>query len=410
MKKFFVYLTFTISVLSAFGCCKTRSCPTPKHMTPSEKKWNNPYKMELKSHTGELLSDSIRSAVIKAGEKPMNVLVLSGGGQNGAFGAGFLNGLTNGSDPSDLNFDIVTGISTGALQATHAFLGKAYFEKLKPAYTEVTEKDIFRDRNLFDLLCASSFKDTAPLRSMVDELLKAELINKVADAYEQEGRLLYIGTVDLDNGQFVSWNMGEIAGGRKQEAYQIYRDIIMASAAYPVFFPPVPIKQKAPTGEVYESLHTDGGVRENVFFRKFMIDLIEAVKTAIQRTAPGTRIAELNEATMTIIINGKVGLGYDCVQDRLVDVGLRCLSALLDQAEVNAIFRTYALACSNGLSFRMIRIPDDAVIDASSLAFNQKTMRYLYDLGFELARLEPIPWETKPPTGEDLDAFCPEKR
>ena len=78
----------------------------------------------------------------------------------------------------------------------------------------------------------------------------------------------------------------------------------------------------------------------------------------------------------------------------------------MDQSDINAVFRAYALARANGISFRMIRFPDDAEIDASLLAFNQETMKYLFDLSEGIATLHPIPWETKPPTGEYLDDLC----
>ena len=405
MKKLSTIMMVILLTLSVVGCCQTRTCVVPTDTTSKEMKWLAPSKFPLKTHTGELLSDSIRSSVSQMAPEPMNILILSGGGQNGAFGAGFLNGLAARSDQPDLSFNIVTGISTGALQATHAFLGPQYYEELKNAYTNVSKEDIYSDRAFLELLCASSVKDTTPLRSLIESLITMEILHKVADAHEAGGRL-FVGTVNLDTGEFVSWNMGEIATNRSEEALSLYVDILMAAAAFPLFFPPVPIKQETSPGVISESLHIDGGARESVFFRQFMLEFIQAVKAAIKQAGPDKMVAGLDQATMTVIVNGKIGLGYECVQERLADVGIRSLNALADQSTINAVFRTYALACANQISFKMTRIPDDANIDPNSLDFNTDTMRMLYDLGFDMATSDPLPWETTPPTGEDIDALC----
>ena len=78
-----------------------------------------------------------------------NILALSGGGANGAFGAGFLCGWTQaGTRPK---FKIVTGISTGTIIATLAFLGTEYNEVLKDIYTTATTSTVINKKNLFIL-------------------------------------------------------------------------------------------------------------------------------------------------------------------------------------------------------------------------------------------------------------------
>jgi len=405
MRRVLICLAILLSHVVIVGCCSTRTCVGPADTRARAMKWFSPSIAPLKTHTGEQLSESIRECVSKAGPEPMNVLILSGGGQNGAFGAGFLNGLAARTEKPDLQFDIVTGISTGALQATHAFLGPEYYERLKQAYTTVSKEDIYRDRFILDLICASSIKDTAPLRSLVEEFITMDILHQVAQAHEA-GRRLYIGTVNVDTGEFVPWNMGEIATKHNQEALRLYHDILMASASIPLLFPPVLIRQVTSSGAASETLHTDGGTRETVFFRQFMVEFINAVQKAMREAGPYGAIARLDEAAMTVIVNGKIGLGYECTQERWASVGIRSLSALMDQSTVNAVFRAYALGCSNGISFRMVRIPDDTEIDSHSWEFDTDTMRRLFNLGFDMAQSDPIPWETKPPTAEDIDSLC----
>jgi hypothetical protein len=391
------------------GCCPSRTCVEPGAAVPRVSPWSAPTLAPLRTQTGEALSEAMRASVSRAGPKPMNVLILSGGGQYGAFGAGFLNGLAARPDQPDLSFDIVTGISTGSLQATFAFLGPEFYGLIEEAYTGVTQEDIIRERNPVSLLCASSIMDASPLRALIERYITMEVLNKVAEAHEG-GRQLYIGTVNLDTGEFVPWNMGQIASTRTEEALHLYHDILMAATAIPVVFPPVLLSQDAASGAGSESLHTDGGVRETVFFRQFMLELKKAVEVERRRSGPGRQIAGLNQAIMTVIVNGKLGIAYECTQERFISVGLRSLSALTDQSSLNSVFRAYALACANGISFRMTRIPDDFEVPANSWTFDTEAMKALFDLGKDMALSEPIPWETRPPTGEDIDALCGETR
>src|SRR3954454_10380787 len=70
----------------------------------------------------------------------LDLLGISGGGENGAFGAGLLNGWTERGDRPE--FFLVTGISTGALSAPFAFLGSAHDAKMKSVYTDITLADV----------------------------------------------------------------------------------------------------------------------------------------------------------------------------------------------------------------------------------------------------------------------------
>src|SRR5215831_11637280 len=140
----------------------------------------------------------------------LNVLSLSGGGQNGAFGAGVLVGWReSGRRPQ---FDAVGGVSTGALLATHAFLGTPADDAiLEQMYTQITKDDIYRDRGIFSLAFgADSLKDTAPLHTLLVKYVTAETLKRVAEAYD-DNRMLFVGTTNIDYGQTWIWNMTLIA-------------------------------------------------------------------------------------------------------------------------------------------------------------------------------------------------------
>ena len=194
-------------------------------------------------------------------------LALSGGGANGAFGAGFLSGWTaTGTRPM---FKIVTGVSTGALMAPFAFIGPPYDQALRDFYTTTRSSDIFLLGSTFGLLwqlmAGEALADTRPLQAMVVRHVDEQLLQRVAEAHRR-GRRLYIGTAYLDAPRFVVWNMGLIASSGHPDALALFRKVMLASASIPVAFPPVFFDvELTPGGPRYDEMHVDGGVGARVF-------------------------------------------------------------------------------------------------------------------------------------------------
>ena len=197
--------------------------------------------------------------------RALNQLSLSGGGQNGAFGAGFLVGWQeSGRRPQ---FDEVGGVSTGALLATHAFLGTPADDAvIEEMYTTVTKDDIYENYGILDLAFgrAHSLKDTAPLRALIAKYITAETLERVAAAYDGN-RFIWVGTTNIDYDQTWIWDMGLIA---KDGRLELYRDVLLASTSFPVVFPPV---------EIDGHLFVDGAARSN---------LIIAASTGTERPTP----------------------------------------------------------------------------------------------------------------------------
>ncbi len=138
----------------------------------------------------------------------MNLLAVSGGGENGAFGAGLLNGWTaHGTRPV---FDLATGVSTGALTAPFAYLGSAWDEPLKEVYTAITVDRVLRSRGLTAAIFNDALADTSPLFDTISTYLDERMLAAIAEAHGQ-GRLLMIGTADIDAQAPVVWNIGAIA-------------------------------------------------------------------------------------------------------------------------------------------------------------------------------------------------------
>ena len=186
---------------------------------------------------------------------PANYLAISGGGDNGAYGAGFLNGWTAaGTRPL---FKVVTGVSTGALIAPFAFLGPKYDYVLERVYTTSSQADIFKKRGLIKGVTSDAMADSQPLANLIASYATRELLDEIAAEYAK-GRILLVGTANLDSLEPVVWNMTAIAASQDPNALELFRRILLASASIPAAFPPVMIDVTV-DGTTFQEMHVDGG-------------------------------------------------------------------------------------------------------------------------------------------------------
>ena len=193
--------------------------------------------------------------------KHADYLAISGGGSDGAFGAGLLVGWSKlGTRPE---FEIVTGISTGALSAPFAFLGTEYDSQLTKIYTTISTKDIMRSNGPVGAIFGSSLTDNSPLKALVATYVTPALLDRIA-IENRRGRKLLIGTTNLDAQRPVVWDMTAIADSENPERLQFFRDVLVASAAIPGVFPPQLIKVVA-DGKTYDELHVTAARRPRLF-------------------------------------------------------------------------------------------------------------------------------------------------
>lgn len=310
-------------------------------------------------------------------------IALSGGGQNGAFGAGLVNGWSeNGTRPV---FKIVTGVSSGALMAPFVFLGPAYDDELELFFTNTSSRSIFnRLRILPQLISGESLLDTLPLQTLIAQLVDDRLLAEVARAHGQ-GRRLYIGTVDLDSQRLVVWNMGLIASSGRPEAPALFRKVMLASAAIPVFFPPVLFDVEA-GGRPYDELHVDGAVGATVFYSAGVFNFEAAQKSSPR--GPGRE-------DIYIIHNGQLGPVPGKTARSLASIGFRSLDVAAKSAVIGDLFRIYGVARRSQSGFYWITIPGEVSLESEQM-FDPATMRRLYDFGFEKA-LRGDFWYSEPP-------------
>ena len=310
-------------------------------------------------------------------------LALSGGGANGAFGAGFLNGWTKtGKRPM---FKIVSGVSTGALMAPFAFLGPAYDDALREFYTTTASRNIFRVLSFIpQLLGGESFADSAPLQALIEQHVDAEFLGQIAQAHAA-GRRLYVGTVDLDSQRLVIWNMGLIAASGRPEALALFRQVMLASASIPVAFPPVFFEVEA-GGQRYDEMHVDGAVAANVFYSGGVFSFPEA------REGGGRGSARTE---IYIIHNGQLLPVPQSTARSLRSIALRSFQSASKAGFVGDLFRIYAVALREQAGFNWVTMPNGVELAGNEL-FDPVRMRALYELGYDNAQAGQV-WSTVPP-------------
>ncbi|MBU8977415.1 patatin-like phospholipase family protein [Lysobacter sp. MMG2] len=317
------------------------------------------------------------------GETRYAYLALSGGGAYGAFGAGFLNGWTaTGKRPA---FKIVTGVSTGALMAPFAFLGTRYDEMLYRIYTTTTRDDVFTTRSAIGaLLSRESLAQNAPLSALIARYVDANTLREIADAH-RSGRRLYMATVDLDSRRFIVWNMGLIATHANEQALALFRQVMLASSAVPIAFPPVLLEVDV-DGTRYDEMHVDGVVGANVFVHVGAIDTSSLYRTAGRMNA---------HEDIFVIHNGQLRAPPAPTQRSFRGIALRVIEVSGRATIVGDLFREFAFAQRNGSGFHWITIGESVVL-GDPLAFDQEAMARWYAEGERVARAGPK-WYTLPP-------------
>jgi len=305
----------------------------------------------------EVLASSQREAawLAKSGHTgplaPVSYLSISGGGGDGAFGAGLLAGWTEaGTRPE---FKLVTGVSTGALIAPFAFLGPRYDGVLKQTYTTVTDRDIFKKRNFSAVLFSDAMADTAPMGKLVDRYITQELLDEIAVEYAK-------GT--------------------------------LASAAIPGAFPPVMIDVTV-GGVRYQEMHVDGGATRQVFMYPQNLHL--------GTTAAGVGV--VRKRTLYIIRNSRLDPDWASVDRRLMSIVGRSVSSLIQTQGLGDLYRMYLTSTRDGLDYNLAYIPSDFRVPKKS-DFDVAYMTPLFERGRQLAAAG-YPWAKYPPGYDPNDAL-----
>jgi predicted patatin/cPLA2 family phospholipase len=324
-----------------------------------------------------------RPQLIKSGNKAqIRFLTVSGGGSDGAFGAGLLVGWSaTGTRPE---FELVTGVSTGALIAPFAFLGKQYDPILKEMYTTYSTDAFLKKRPVKGLLGGSSLASNKPLAGLIAKYVDQKFMAEIAAAH-RTGRRLLIGTTNLDAQRPVTWDMGKIATSGNPEALHLFRNVLLASAAIPGVFPPVFIKVQA-DGKTYDEMHVDGGTTNQVFLlpNQLMVAKVVERKT---RFNPRRRVY--------VIRNGRVGPEHKAVRVGTLSIASRSVSTMIKYQGIGDLYKLYSFSRRNGIQYRLAYIPAN-FMDTSTEPFDTVYMTKLFNLGYRLGK-QGFRWQKKPP-------------
>lgn len=317
-----------------------------------------------------------------------NFIALSGGGDDGAFGAGLLVGWSaHGSRPE---FDMVTGVSTGALSAPFVFLGRAYDQRLAGMYTETNAGDIFQRRPLLIAAVTSdSLVDNAPLRKLIESNVDTAMVQKIAEEYGK-GRLLFVLTTNLDQSRPVIWNIGAIAATNNPKARDLIIDVLLASASIPAVFPPVMLDVTV-DGQKRQEMHVDGGTVAQVFFYPPSF----SIRGAAARL--GVDVQKLRERRRVayVVRNGRFFRPDESVQLKTIAIAKEALSTMTMSSGINDTYRMYTLARRDGVDFNLASIGEDFTVPYKG-PFDPGYMQALFAYGYEQGRAG-YRWKKVPP-------------
>jgi len=313
--------------------------------------------------------------------KHADYLAISGGGSNGAYGAGLLVGWTaKGNRP---RFEVVTGISTGSLSAPFAFLGPAYDGQLTKIYTDIDTKDILTKKGPLQGLFGESMADNAPLKKLVAHYVTPQLLDDIS-AERAKGRRLFVGTTNIDAQRPVVWDMTAIAASDNPEKLRLFRDVLVASAAIPGVFPPEMIKVTA-EGQLFEEMHVDGGTATQVFLMPTGNSLRDVDKA----------LGQSRTRSVYIVRNGTFAPKFKKTEASTLAIAARSIDTLILNQGIGDIYRMYAQSQRDRTDFNVASIPPDFTMPSKS-PFDPVYMRALYQEGYK-EMLAGKAWQKVPP-------------
>jgi hypothetical protein len=285
-------------------------------------------------------------------------LAISGGGSDGAYGAGVLTGWTeSGTRPE---FAVVTGVSIGALIAPFAFLGPRYDEEVHKNFTTIGAADIFEDRVTRD-----SLFDFWPLKRLVEQRVTAKLLLEIA-AEPARGRRLFVVTTNLDTGRRVVWNLGAIATRGDEAALKLFREVLLASSSIPGFFSPVVIDVEA-NGKKLEEMHSDGTLTA-----PFFVMPESMLSAGSGSSAPFSQLY--------VIVNSKLGPEFSMPDRNIPGVLGRSIAVALTAALRAELMLISVGAQKHGFALRVAHV-DPAFNHPTRGPFDGKYMQALYEFG-----------------------------
>lgn len=394
-----------LSVAVSVTGCATARRPVPQDLTTKALIGNmDDVRMMQGQHNTKLQESLLESALHERpgdfpagpdGVKTYPILAISGGGANGAYGAGLMKGWSEeGSRPV---FKVVTGVSTGAISAPYVFLGKEFDCELEKYYTTMSTKDVMAGKGPIGMLFGDSIASNKPLEKVIAAAATPEMLERIAEEHRR-GRRLYVGTCNIDSQKFVVWDMGAIAAKGDRG---LFRRVIVASAAIPIVFPPSVFHVDA-EGQCYDEFHTDGGTMTQVFAVGKLLEGMQGQAKKLGIDPSKVR------ARLYIIRNGYMSPKYSPVKDTIPSIAARSFDTIIDSQGIGDAYRIYTFTKERGTDYNLAFIPPDYK-DESKEMFDPCAMQKLFLRGYEDA-VKGYKWHKAPPGAEKAEAAAtPEK-
>lgn len=403
--KHFLHILLSFAMIAALAGCAANPMhkPLPKEALSSAVVKG--YKANIRSWGDEAAPNLDSSIAKRIGEykttnnayfeshqsyPAMEYLALSGGGNDGAFGAGILCGWTKaGTRPQ---FAIVSGVSTGALIAPFAFLGSDYDDELKELYTTLKSENIFVgtiSTVLDGITGGLALTDSTPLMKKIEESVTPAMFKRIGEEH-RKGRRLLIATTNIEAQRSVIWDMGAIANSSQPDALKLFHKIMLASASIPGAFKPVFIDVTV-NGQTYNEMHADGGVTSQVFIYP------------LQSTSREMELFKESGIArkLYIIRNTKITPEYQPLDPGLFSLTQRSVETLIKTQGVGDLYRLYIGAQRDNIDYNLVYLPSDFTAVSEEL-FDPVYMTKVYDLGYKMGSAG-IQWYKKPPNVEYVD-------
>ena len=254
------------------------------------------------------------------------------------------------------------------------FLGPEYDEVLEEVYTKIAPEDVARPRSIIAAIENDGMADNAPLWALISKHVDERLLAAIAAEHEK-GRILLIGTTDLDARQPVIWNMGNIAASGASGSLDLFRSILLASAAIPGAFPPTLIDVEV-DGKKYQEMHVDGGASAQVFL----------YPPSMTQVAATIGEGMVRRGRVYVIRNASLEPTWLPVERRTINIAARAIDSLITTQGFGDLYRIFVTTQNDGLDFNLAYMDADFVYENKKENFETAYMKALYDYGYRLGR------------------------
>lgn len=319
-----------------------------------------------------LYSEKDNSTPLAVASEEFNMLALSGGGVNGAYGAGVLMGLAQTGQLKD--YSVVTGISAGALIAPFVFVGGDALPKMKSVMLNLDDAAVLGKKKILNTVIKDAFTDGENFYDLIEDAYPNSMIEQIAEQH-RNGKRLFIGTTHFDSGELMIWNVGAIANSELPTKVSLIHQVLAASSSIPGLFPPQFINVEY-EGQRYEELHVDGGLAAQVFFNpsNFNYQLV-AQALGVKR-----------KPQLDVIRNGLLKVPYKSVHDKGIALLSKSVSSLTLAQARGDLYRMKYISEANNIDMKVTYIDKDfSNAKQSKDMFDKNYLLTIYDYGYKKA-------------------------